>query len=147
MRGGPASVAGGRLARFPADVWNQVNDLPDPPRTTVQRTIFGLFDRPVPAAACHLAADPAWYELHVSADDVTIWYTITGQQGHEVVSVLLTGGQGVEDDIGEDDWSSGLLDTSGCCSSNPLASVANAEGTTSGVLQSGVPTGLLMGVA
>ena len=30
---------------------------------------------------------PGAYELHLPADDVTIWYTVTEHQGQEVISV------------------------------------------------------------
>jgi hypothetical protein len=30
---------------------------------------------------------PGAYELHLPADDVTIWYTVTEHEGQEVISV------------------------------------------------------------
>jgi hypothetical protein len=30
---------------------------------------------------------PGAYELHLPTDDVTIWYTVTEQEGEEVISV------------------------------------------------------------
>ena len=30
---------------------------------------------------------PGAYELHLPADDVTIWYTVTDHEGQEVISV------------------------------------------------------------
>jgi hypothetical protein len=30
---------------------------------------------------------PGAYELHLPADDVTIWYTVTAHEGQEVISV------------------------------------------------------------
>jgi hypothetical protein len=57
---------------------------------TVQRTIFDLLDEPVPALANLFPRDdplPGAYELHLPADDVTIWYTVTEHEGQEVISV------------------------------------------------------------
>ena len=61
-----------------------------PLRWTVQRTIFHLLDEPVPALADPFPRDdplPGAYELHLPADDVTIWYTVTEHEGQEVISV------------------------------------------------------------
>ena len=30
---------------------------------------------------------PVAYELHLADDDVTIWYTVSGHEGNEVISV------------------------------------------------------------
>ena len=30
---------------------------------------------------------PGAYELHLPADDVTIWYTVTAYRGQEIISV------------------------------------------------------------
>ncbi|MDQ2710582.1 MAG: hypothetical protein M3Z25_24475 [Actinomycetota bacterium] len=30
---------------------------------------------------------PGAYELHLPVDDVTIWYTVTEYEGHEIISV------------------------------------------------------------
>ena len=60
--------------------------MPQPLRWTVQRTIFQLLDEPVPALADPFPRDdplPGAYELHLPADDVTIWYTVTEHEGHE----------------------------------------------------------------
>ena len=59
-------------------------------RWTVQRTIFHLLDEPVPSLADPFPRDaplPGAYELHLPADDVTIWYTVTDHEGQEVISV------------------------------------------------------------
>jgi hypothetical protein len=64
--------------------------LPQPLRWTVQHTIFHLLDEPVPALADPFPRDaplPGAYELHLAADDVTIWDTVTEYEGHEVISV------------------------------------------------------------
>ena len=64
--------------------------LPQPLRWTVQRTIFHLLDEPVPALADPLPRDdplPGADELHLPADEVTIWYTVTEHEDREVISV------------------------------------------------------------
>ena len=61
-----------------------------PLRWTVQRTIFHLLVEPVPALTDPFPRDdplPGAYELHLPADDVTIWYTITEHEGQEVIGV------------------------------------------------------------
>ena len=40
--------------------------------------------RTLSLATTHL---PGAYELHLPADDVTIWYTVTEHEGQEVISV------------------------------------------------------------
>jgi len=79
-----------RLVRFPGSSWQEIEALPQPLRWTVQRTIFYLLDEPVPALADPFPRDdplPGAYELHLPADDVTIWYTVTEHEGQEVISV------------------------------------------------------------
>ncbi len=79
-----------RLVRFPGSSWQEIEALPQPLRWTVQRTIFHLLDEPVPALADPFPRDdplPDAYELHLPADDVTIWYTVTEHQGQEIISV------------------------------------------------------------
>jgi hypothetical protein len=79
-----------RLVRFPGSSWQEIEALPQPLRWTVQRTIFHLMDEPVPTLADPFPRDdplPGAYELHLPADDVTIWYTVTEHQGQEVISV------------------------------------------------------------
>jgi hypothetical protein len=79
-----------RLVRFPGSSWQEVDALPQPLRWTVQRTIFQLLDGPVPALADPFPRDdpmPGAYELHLPADGVTIWYTVTEHEGQEVISV------------------------------------------------------------
>lgn len=79
-----------RLVRFPGTSWEEIEALPQPLRWTVQRTIFHLLDEPVPTIADPFPADdplPGAYELHLPADNVTIWYTVTRHKGQEVISV------------------------------------------------------------
>jgi hypothetical protein len=55
-----------------------------------KQRIFHLLDEPVPALADPFPSDdplPGTYELHLPADDVTIWYTVTEHEGQEVISV------------------------------------------------------------
>ena len=69
-----------RLVRFPGASWQDIEALPQPLRWTVQRVIFHLLEEPVPTLADPFPADdplPGAYELRLSADDVTIWYTVT----------------------------------------------------------------------
>ena len=52
--------------------------------------IFHLLDEPVPVLADPSPLDdplPGAYELHLPADDVTIWYTVSEHEGQEVISV------------------------------------------------------------
>ncbi len=79
-----------RLVRFPGASWEEIEALPHPLRWTVQRTIFHLLDEPVPTLADPFPQRdplPGAYELHLPADDVTIWYTVSVYEGHEVISV------------------------------------------------------------
>jgi uncharacterized protein YqjF (DUF2071 family) len=81
-----------RLVRFPGISWQQIEALPQPLRWTVQRTIFHLLEEPVPAPADPFPLDdplPGAYELHLPADDVTIWYTVSEHEGQEVISAQL----------------------------------------------------------
>ena len=78
-----------RLVRFPGSSWQEIEALPQPLRWTVQRAI-NLLDEPVPTLADPFPSDdplPSAYELHLPADDVTIWYTVTEHEGQEVISV------------------------------------------------------------
>ena len=64
--------------------------MPQPLRWTVQRTNFHLLDEAVPTLADPFPRDdplPGAYELHLPADDATIWYTVTEHEGQEVISV------------------------------------------------------------
>jgi hypothetical protein len=79
-----------RLIRFPGRSWHEIEALPQPLRWTVQRTIFHLLDEPVPTLADPFPINdplPGAYELHLAADYVTIWYTVTVYQGQEVISI------------------------------------------------------------
>jgi hypothetical protein len=73
-----------RLVRFPGSSWQEIEALPQPLRWTVQGTIFHLLDEPVPTLADPF---PGAYKLHLPADNVTIWYTVSEHKGQEVVSV------------------------------------------------------------
>jgi len=79
-----------RLVRFPGTSWNEIGALPQPLRWSVQRTIFHLLDQPVPTLADPFPHDdplPGAYELHMPADNVTIWYTVSDHEGQEIISV------------------------------------------------------------
>ena len=79
-----------RLVRFPGQSWQQIEALPQPLRWTVQRVIFHLIDEPVPTLADPFPADdplPGAYELHLPADDVTIWYSVASYEGREIISI------------------------------------------------------------
>jgi len=79
-----------RLIRFPGASWEEIEALPQSLRWTVQRTIFHLLDEPVPTLADPFPRDdplPGAYELHLPVDEVTIWYTVTVHEDHEVISV------------------------------------------------------------
>jgi hypothetical protein len=52
--------------------------------------IFHLLDEPVRVLADPFPPGdplPGAYELHLPADDVTIWYTVTVHEGQDVISV------------------------------------------------------------
>ena len=73
-----------RLVRFPGSSWQEIEALPQPLRRTVQGAIFHLLEEPVPSLADPFPADkplPGAYELHLPADDVTIWYTVLSRDG------------------------------------------------------------------
>ena len=79
-----------RLIRFPGLSWQQIEALPQPLRWTVQRTIFHLLDEPVPTLSDPFPSEdplPGAYELHLPADHVTIWYTVTVYEGQQIISV------------------------------------------------------------
>jgi hypothetical protein len=79
-----------RLVRFPGASWQEIEALPQALRWTVQRTIFHLLDEPVPTLADPFPSNhplPGAYELHLPADNVTIWYTVTVHEGQEVISI------------------------------------------------------------
>jgi hypothetical protein len=74
------------LVRFPGSSWQEIEALPRPLRWTVQRTIFHLLAEPIPSLADpfpRVDPLPGAYELHLPADDVTIWYTITQHKGQD----------------------------------------------------------------
>jgi hypothetical protein len=79
-----------RQVRFPEACWQQIQDLPPQPRSAVERVIFHLLDEPVPTLADPFPRDdplPGAYELHLPADGVTIWYTVTLYEGNEIITV------------------------------------------------------------
>jgi hypothetical protein len=79
-----------RLVRFPGASWQELEALPQPLRWTVQRVIFHLLEEPVPTLADPFPVDdplPGAYELHLPAEDVTIWYTVVVHEGQDVISI------------------------------------------------------------
>jgi hypothetical protein len=85
-------LASDRLVRFPGQSWQEIEALPQPVRWTVQRTIFHLLSEPVPSVAGPFPPDdplPGAYELHLPADQVTIWYTLSEYEGREIISIQL----------------------------------------------------------
>jgi hypothetical protein len=90
----PGESVSDRLVRFPGTAWDEIEALPQPLRWTVQRTIFHLLSEPVPTLADLFPSEdplPGAYELHLPADGVTIWYTVSAHEGHEVISVQHVG--------------------------------------------------------
>jgi len=86
----PGELVSDRLVRFPGASWQEIEALPQPLRWTVQRTIFHLLDEPVPTLADPFPEDDPLrgaYELHLPADNVTIWYTVAVYEGQEIISV------------------------------------------------------------
>lgn len=89
MRG---ELVSDRRVRFPGRSWQEIEALPQPLRWTVQRTIFHLLDEPVPTLADPFPTDdplPGAYELHLPADHLTIWYTVSADEGLEIISIQL----------------------------------------------------------
>ncbi len=81
-----------RAVRFPGQSWEEIEALPQPLRWAVQRAIFQLLDEPVPALPDPFPPDdplPGAYELHLPADHVTIWYTVSEHEGREIISIQL----------------------------------------------------------
>ncbi len=79
-----------RLVRFPGGSWQEIEALPQPLRWTVQHVIFHLLDEPVPTLADPFPGDdplPGAYELHLAAENVTVWYTVTAHEGRDVISI------------------------------------------------------------
>ncbi|WP_145741735.1 hypothetical protein [Saccharopolyspora dendranthemae] len=79
-----------RLIRFPGRSWAEIEALPEAVRWAAQRTIFHLLDEPVPTLADPFPQGdpiPGAYELHLSSNNVTIWYTVTPHEGQEIISV------------------------------------------------------------
>lgn len=79
-----------RLIRFPGIAWDEIEALPQSARWGVQRAIFNLLDDPVPALAEPFPHDEPLrgaYELHLPADNVTVWYVVSEHDGREVVSI------------------------------------------------------------
>lgn len=65
-----------RLVRFPGRSWQEIEALPQPAAMDSSARDLPLND-PLPGA----------YELHLTADNVTIWYTVTVHEGQEIISV------------------------------------------------------------
>jgi hypothetical protein len=79
-----------RLVRFPNESWQEIEALPGPLRQAVQRAVFHLLEEPVPTLADPFPKDDPLlgaYQLHLPADGVTIWYTVTPYQGQEIISI------------------------------------------------------------
>ena len=79
-----------RLVRFPGSSWQEIEALAAAAAVDGPAHILHLLDEPVPALADPFPRDdplPGAYELHLPADDVTIWYTVTEHEGQEVISV------------------------------------------------------------
>lgn len=56
----------------------------------MQRAIFALLSDPVPVLADPFPADeplPGAYELHLPAEDVTLWYVVAEHDGREVINI------------------------------------------------------------
>jgi hypothetical protein len=78
------------LIRFPGTSWQEIEALPQPLRWTIERTIFHLLDEPIPTLADPFPRDaplPGAYELHLPSDDLTIWYTVSSFEDHEIISI------------------------------------------------------------
>lgn len=80
-----------RVLRLPDRVWDELEGLPQPFRNAAQRAIFHLLEEPVPTLADPFPEEdplPGAYRLHLPADDLTIWYTVTETQDGQVVIVV-----------------------------------------------------------
>jgi hypothetical protein len=79
-----------RRVQFPGDSWSEIETLPEGLRATVLAVITRLLEEPVPTLADPFPFDdplPGAYELHLPADNLTIWYTLQPYQGEEVISI------------------------------------------------------------
>jgi hypothetical protein len=79
-----------RRIHFSGRAWEEIEALPQPLRWSIQRTLFHLLVEPVPSLAePFLLADPlpGAYELHLPADEVTVWYVLVKGEAGEVISV------------------------------------------------------------
>lgn len=79
-----------RRVQFPGDSWSEIEALPEGLRATVLAVIARLLEEPVPTLADPFPFDdplPGAYELHLPADNVTIWYTVLPYQGEIVISI------------------------------------------------------------
>ncbi len=79
-----------RRVQFPGDSWSEIEALSEGLRATVLAVIARLLEEPVPTLADPFPFDdplPGAYELHLPADNVTIWYTVLPYQGEEVISI------------------------------------------------------------
>ena len=79
-----------RVVRFGGTSWEEIEALPGPLRSAVQRTVFHLLDEPVPTLADLFPRDdplPGAYELQLPSDGVATWYTVTPHEGKEFISL------------------------------------------------------------
>ena len=79
-----------RLVRFPGTSWEEIEAYRSRCGGRFSARSSHLLDEPVPTLAEPFPrGDPlrGAYELHLPADEVTIWYTVTVHEGHEVISV------------------------------------------------------------
>jgi hypothetical protein len=80
-------------ASEPQAAWRRCTAIPVLAAATavdVQRTIFHLLDEPIPTLADPFPREdplPGAHELHLPADNVTIWYTVAAHEGQDVISV------------------------------------------------------------
>lgn len=73
-----------RAVRFPDAAWQQTEALPFALRDAVERVAFHLMDEPVPSLAEPFPEDdplPGADRIHLPSDGVTIWYTVTPDEG------------------------------------------------------------------
>jgi hypothetical protein len=80
-----------RVLRFPDRTWDELEALPQPLRNTAHRAIFHLLDEPVPGLAEPFPEGgplPGAYRLHLPADGLTIWYTVTEIPEGQVIIVV-----------------------------------------------------------
>lgn len=79
-----------RVLRFPDRTRDELEGLPQPLRNAAHRAIFHRLGEPVPALAEPFPARtlPGAYRLHLPADGLTIWYTVTDSLEGKAVIVV-----------------------------------------------------------